>query len=79
MQTFKKGLKELIKLYSNEPSFFSKKRIESGFSFISGQIGMFYYLFTTPNMTITDIVLWTSIQFTIAGYLTNKTEIAKSK
>jgi hypothetical protein len=33
-------IKELVKLYSNEPSYFSKKRVESGIAFIVGQWGM---------------------------------------
>lgn len=47
---------ELIKTLSNEPSYFSKKRIESFTAFVIGQIGMVYYLIEhIQTMTSTDI------------------------
>ena len=71
-------IKELIKLYSNEPSYFSKKRVESGIAFIVGQWGMIYFL--TQNidkLTTSDIALWAGIEFAIAGYIIN--QIQKEK
>ena len=37
-------IKELIKQYSNDKSYFSKKRVESGIAFVIGQFGMVYFL-----------------------------------
>jgi hypothetical protein len=71
-------IKELVKLYSNEPSYFSKKRVESGIAFIVGQWGMIYFL--TQNidkLTTSDIALWAGIEFAIAGYIIN--QIQKEK
>lgn len=69
---------ELIKTLSNEPSYFSKKRIESFSAFVIGQIGMIYYLFAhVQTMTSTDIGVWAGIEFIIAGYTVN--QIQKEK
>ena len=71
-------IKELIKLYSNEPSYFSKKRGESGIAFIVGQWGMIYFL--TQNidkLTTSDIAIWAGVEFAIAGYIIN--QIQKEK
>ena len=40
----KKGITEIIKVYSSKPSFFSKKRMESGVAFVIAQWGMVFYL-----------------------------------
>jgi len=58
---------EMMKIYSNEPSYFSKKRIESGIAFIIGQFGMVYYL-VTHTMDSQDLGIWAGIEFLIAGY-----------
>lgn len=69
---------ELIKILSSEPSYFSKKRIESASAFIIGQIGMIYYLIEHIQiMTSTDIGIWSGIEFLIAGYTVN--QIQKQK
>ena len=69
---------ELIKTLSNEPSYFSKKRIESFTAFVIGQIGMVYYLIEhIQTMTSTDIGVWSAIEFLIAGYTVN--QIQKEK
>ena len=69
---------ELIKTLSNEPSYFSKKRIESFSAFVIGQIGMVYYLFAhILTMNSTDIGVWAGIEFLIAGYTVN--QIQKEK
>ena len=74
------GLKELLKIFSNEPSYFSKKRIESFTAFILGQFGMIYFLFVHINtMTATDISVWAGIEFFIAGYVINQIQKEKLK
>ena len=71
-------IKELVKLYSNEPSYFSKKRVESGIAFIVGQWGMIYFLVKNiDKLTTSDIALWAGIEFAIAGYIVN--QIQKEK
>lgn len=61
--------RELLKIYSSEPSFFSKKRIESSIAFIIAQAGMiifFYYNYEVLDMS--DFILWVSIEFAVSGY-----------
>ena len=75
---FKWLVKELINLYSNSSSYFSKKRIESGIAFLVGQWGMIYFL--TKNidkLTTSDITLWAGLEFAIAGYIVS--QIQKEK
>ncbi len=71
-------IKEIIKLYSDEKSFFSKKRVESGIAVIVGQWGMIYFLLININkLTASDIALWASVEFAIAGYIVS--QIQKEK
>ena len=71
-------IKEIIKLYSDEKSFFSKKRVESGIAVIVGQWGMIYFLIININkLTASDIALWASVEFAIAGYIVS--QIQKEK
>lgn len=71
-------IKELTALYSGKDSYFSKKRIESGIAFLIGQWGMVYFLVNnTSTMTASDIVLWSGVEFAIAGYIVN--QIQKEK
>jgi hypothetical protein len=75
---FKKLITEIVHMYSTKPSFFSKKRIESGIAFIIAEWGMvFYILKKYPDLTMTDIIMWSSIQFTISGYILH--QIQKEK
>ena len=57
-------IKELIKLYGVEISYFSKKRVESGVAFLVGQFGMIYFLMV-------------NIEFAISGYIVS--QIQKEK
>ena len=71
-------IKELINLYSNSSSFFSKKRIESGVAFIVGQWGMIYFLIKNiDKLSTSDITLWAGLEFAIAGYIVS--QIQKEK
>lgn len=70
--------KELINLYSNKDSYFSKKRIESGIAFIVGQWGMIYFLIKNiDKLSSSDITLWAGLEFAIAGYIVS--QIQKEK
>ena len=72
------GIKEIIKIYSYNSSFFSKKRIESGVAFIIGQWGMIYFLLYKINsMSTSDIVMWAGVEFAISGYIIH--QIQKEK
>ena len=74
----KKGITELIRMYSHKPSFFSKKRLESGIGFIVAQWGMVFFLLKKyPELSMTDIVMWASIEFGISGYILH--QIQKEK
>ncbi len=65
----KLAITELIYMYSSKNSFFSKKRIESGIAFGIAEWGMIFYLLRKiETMDTTDLILWATIQFGIAGY-----------
>jgi hypothetical protein len=71
-------ISEVGKIYSEAESFFSKKRIESGVAFVIGEWGMIYFLLNNiEKLTASDIVIWASVQFAIAGYIVR--EIQKEK
>jgi len=74
----KKVITEIIRIYSNKRSFFSKKRIESGIAFIIAQWGMIFYLLKKyPDLTMVDISMWAAIEFGISGYIIH--QIQKEK
>lgn len=63
-------LTEINKIYSTKPSFFSKKRIESGIAFIIAQWGMIFYLLEKHSvLTMTDFLMWAGVEFAISGYI----------
>lgn len=73
MKKLKWLIKELVKVYSNEESYFSKRRLESGTSFFVGQLGMLFFLFNKyQGLSMGELILWASLEFTIAGYIMNK-------
>ena len=72
-------IKQLIYLGSSKPSFFSKKRIESGIAFLVAQFGMIYFL--TKNidkMDTSDICFWAATEFAVAGYIISHIQKEKS-
>jgi len=69
---------EILKMYSAEKSFFSKKRVESGVAFFIGEWGLIYFLIKSyATITMSEVALWATIQFAIAGYIIN--QIQKEK
>jgi hypothetical protein len=71
-------IKELIKIYSGQPSYFSKKRIESGIAFIFALSMTSYYLYKkidTMDMWAFGYVL--STWLFIAGYTVNQIQSEK--
>lgn len=70
--------KEIGKIYSNEASYFSKKRIESGVAFVIGQWGMIYFLVQNiSKISTSDVALWAGVEFALAGYMIS--QIQKEK
>jgi hypothetical protein len=60
---------ELINLWSDKPSYFSKKRVESSIAFIIAQTGMIWYLLAhMSTMDIYQFLMWAGAEFLIAGY-----------
>ena len=63
-------IKEIGNLFSSKPSYFSKKRMESGIAFIIAQIGMLYFLFKNiGTMDTWDICFWAATEFAVSGYI----------
>jgi hypothetical protein len=63
-------MKELIALGTSKPSYFSKKRIESGIAFVIAQIGMLFFLFKNiGTMDTWDICFWAATEFAVSGYI----------
>ena len=61
---------EIMKMYSAQPSFFSKKRMESGIAFAIGQWGMIFFLIKSwTDLTMSDLAIWATIEFAVAGYM----------
>jgi hypothetical protein len=60
---------EIIKMFSDEKSFFSKKRVESFIAFAVGQSGMVWFLIENVHtMKTSDLLLWAGTEFVLAGY-----------
>jgi len=77
---FKWLIREVNNIYSNKQSFFSKKRIESGISFIIGQFGMLLFLFEKiSELTTSDIVMWSGVEFAMAGYILHRIQKEKNE
>lgn len=69
---------EIMKMYSNQHSFFSKKRFESGVAFIIAQFGMLFFLIKKIDvMDVYELSIWAGMEFLIAGYTVN--QIQKEK
>lgn len=78
MKNIKWLIRELLNIYSSKPSFFSKKRIESGIAFMVSQFGMVYFLIThVDTLTMGEFLLWATTEFAVSGYMIN--EIQKEK
>lgn len=72
------GITELIKIYSSQDSYFSKKRIESGVAFLIAQWGMIFFLIEKHStLTMGEFLLWAAAEFAVSGYIIN--QIQKEK
>jgi hypothetical protein len=70
------GVKELIKMYSNIPSFFSHKRFQAGMAFMIYQHGSIYALVHIVK-TMEDFAIWAAPELLICGYVINAIEKSK--
>lgn len=69
---------ELIKIYSSQDSFFSKKRVESGIAFAIAQWGMIYFLIGHYEaLTMGEFLLWAAAEFGVSGYIISKIQTEK--
>jgi hypothetical protein len=69
---------EIIKMYSEEKSYFSKKILESGVAFLIAQLGMVFFLVKKIDiMDVYELSIWAGMEFLIAGYTV--TQIQKEK
>jgi hypothetical protein len=79
LNTLKWFFTEVLKIYSIEESYFSKKRIESGVAFTIGQFGMTYFLLQNiEKMSSSDLAIWAGIEFAIAGYIVSQIQKEKT-
>jgi len=77
-QNIKWFFREIINVYSSKPSFFSKKRLESGIAFIIAQWGMIFFLMQKyPTLTMGEFLLWAAAEFAVSGYIINKIQKEK--
>lgn len=76
---FKWLCKELLAMYSNEPSYFSKKRFESSAAFILAMTIVVTHVYH-DRMTITnsEILADATLLFFIAGYTVNQIQKEKT-
>ena len=78
MRNIRWGIKELIKMYSNQPSFFSHKRFQTGLAFIIFCEGAMFTL-TRYVSSVGDFIMWAAPVLLIAGYTLNQTQKEKKE
>lgn len=72
--------KEIVKLYSNEESYFSKKRIESGFAFMVLMYGFIHWMaMHVALITASDLFVWGTPLAFISGYMISKIQQEKKE
>lgn len=77
-QNIKWFIREVLKIYSSEHSYFSKKRLESSIAFVIAQWGMILYLNENHStLSMSDFLIWVGAEFVVAGYYV--TQIQKEK
>jgi len=77
-ENIKWGIKEMVNIYSSNPSFFSKKRIESGVAFLIAEFGMLFFLLQKyQGLSMGEFLLWAGAEFAVSGYIINKIQKEK--
>ena len=78
MKKIKWFFSELLKLWSDEKSYFSKKRVESSIIFVAVLVTYIVYCFRNFNvMTATDFTIISGAMMVYGGYTV--TQIQKEK
>lgn len=71
--------REIMNVYSSKPSYFSKKRVESGVAFVVAQWGMIFFLLEKHStLSMGEFLLWAAAEFAVSGYIINKIQKEKS-
>jgi len=71
-------VKEILKTFSNKPSFFSSKRIERAVAFVSGEITLLsFFFYNLKSLPTIEAIMIATVFFAVAGYVLNKTEKSK--
>lgn len=79
MEKIKWFFTEFINMYSAKKSYFSKKRIESGFAFLIAQWGMVFFLLEKhKDLSMGEFLLWATTEFAVAGWMIHKIQKEKS-
>jgi hypothetical protein len=69
---------EIAKIGSDQPSFFSQKRVQQLLAFIILEWGAIYWLIKKHDtMTTSDFVMWASVQCAVAGYALHQVQKEK--
>lgn len=77
---FKWFVLNIIKIYSNEKSYFSKKRLESGAAFTVGMWGMIYwFIINAHTVDINNVIIWIAPLFFISGYQLSQIQKEKNE
>lgn len=76
---FKWVCKELLAMYSNEKSYFSKKRFESSTAFIAAMAIVITHVYhDRATITNSEIIADATLLFFIAGYTVNQIQKEKT-
>ena len=71
-------IRELINMYSNKDSYFSKKRFESSIAFLTAVILIVWHSISIwKTISTTEIISEAVVLFGIAGYTVSKIEAEK--
>lgn len=71
-------IKELIAMYSNKDSYFSKKRFESSLAFLGGYWIVLYHAWSCrATITNSEIIADATLLFVIAGYTVKQIQSEK--
>lgn len=72
-------IREIVKMYSSQPSYFSKKRIESGTAFLIAQAGMIFFLIAKyESLSMSEFLWWAAAEFGVSGYIINAIQKEKA-
>jgi hypothetical protein len=77
---FKWAFKEFFDMYSNTPSYFSKKRFESSMAFLSAMFLILgHAIYNRDTITNSEILADATLLFIIAGYTVNQIQKEKKE